>query len=216
MVILFKEFVDIGKNLDTFDEPESKTSFFEKEENAVDYVYRHRLTMGISSIITDVIQQLAKNTKSLLDPRILESSLVKYVINLSKLHDISSKNLTEGNNIMIASYHIKRFNLAESDELDACIIEFLANDQFDWQSDEQSLIEREKDLRDAINNHNKWHNYLKEYKNVADDIFLGKQEDIKPNLMFDKGKAINENRSTNKKMMMKIVVLVMKVSVKIV
>ncbi|CAG8780383.1 43657_t:CDS:2, partial [Gigaspora margarita] len=254
MIILFKEFVDMEKNLDTFDKLESKTSFSKKEENAIDYVYRCHLTMGISSSITDGIQQLAKiqyefshqqtaetlkhellgcitslllgyeylyhpnhcpssrwyllpevvirfllanesafenmlepdeyKQKSLLDPRILESPLVKCVINLSKLHDISSKNLTDGNNIMTASYHIKWFNLAKSDELDACIIEFLANDRFNWQLDEESLIEREKDLRNAINKHNKWHHYLKVYKNVANDVFL----------------AINEiNGSTDKK-----------------
>ncbi|RIB25757.1 hypothetical protein C2G38_2165179 [Gigaspora rosea] len=270
MVTLFKELVDMGKNPDTFDEPGSKTSFSEKEEKAVDYVYRRRLTMGISSSITDVIQQLAKiqyefshqqtaetlkrkllgrvtslllgyeypyhpdhrpsskwylspevvirfllanesvfenmsesdeyEWKHLLDSRILESPLVKRVVNLSKSDDIFSKNLTNGNNFMTASYHIKRFYMAESDELDAYIIEFLANDRFNWQPDEESLIEREKDLRDAIYKHNKWNHYLRAYKNVANAVFLGKQEDIKPNLVFDEGEAINEiNGSTDER-----------------
>ncbi|CAG8753388.1 18409_t:CDS:2, partial [Racocetra fulgida] len=60
MVKLFINLVDMGRNPDTFDEPESKTNLSKQEAKAVDYVYRRRLTMGISSSITDVIQQLAK------------------------------------------------------------------------------------------------------------------------------------------------------------
>ncbi|CAG8695908.1 5906_t:CDS:2, partial [Dentiscutata heterogama] len=260
MVTLFKELADMGKNPDTFDEPESKTSFSEKEEKSVDYVYRRRLTMGISSSITDVIQQLAKiqyefshqqtaetlkhellgrvaslllgykypyhpdyrpsskwylspevvirfllanesvfenisesneyKWKLLLDPRILESPLVKRVISLSKSPNYSLKNLTNGSNFMTVSYHIKRLYVAESDELDAYIIEFLANDRFNWQPDEENLKKKEKDLRDAVYKYNKFHHYLKEYKNAADAVFLGKQKDFVPNLKFDEGEAI--------------------------
>ncbi|CAG8608210.1 11407_t:CDS:2 [Dentiscutata erythropus] len=267
MVTLFKELTDMGKNPDSFDEPESKTSFSEKEENSVDYVYRRRLTMGISSSITDVIQQLAKiqyefshqqtaetlkrellgrvaslllgykypyhpdyrpsskwylspevvirfllanesvfenmsesneyKWKLLLDPRILESPLVKRVISLSKSPDYSLKNLTNGSNFMSVSYHIKRLYMAESDELDAYIIEFLANDRFNWLPDEENLKKREKDLRDAIYKYNKFHHYLKEYKNAAEAVFLGKQKDFVPNLMFDEGEAIAEINGFN-------------------
>ncbi|CAG8807428.1 hypothetical protein C2G38_2042907 [Gigaspora rosea] len=59
-VKLFIDLADMNKNPDTFDETERKTGFSEKEGKSVDYVYRRRLTMGISSSITDVIQQLAK------------------------------------------------------------------------------------------------------------------------------------------------------------
>ncbi|CAG8743698.1 7112_t:CDS:1, partial [Racocetra persica] len=262
MVKLFINLADMGRNPDTFDEPESKTNLSKKEAKAVDYVYRRRLTMGISSSITDVIQQLAKmqyefshqqtagilkrellgrvaslllgygypyhpderpsskwylspevvirfllvnesvfesmsktdkkfNWNILFDSRILGSPLVKRMIDLNKNDDFSSKNFINGN-LKTVSYHIKRLHMAKDDELDAYIIEFLANDRFNWQQDEENLERKIKDLRGTIYKYNKWRCYLEAYKNVADAIFEGKEENIRPVINFDEEKAIAE------------------------
>ncbi|CAG8586408.1 15452_t:CDS:1 [Cetraspora pellucida] len=264
MVKLFIDLADMGRNPDTFDEPESKTNLSEKEENAVDYVYRRRLTMGISSSITDVIQQLSKmqyefshqqtadilkcellgrvaslllgygypyhpderpsskwylspevviqfliknqsvfesesksesNWNFLLNPRILESPLVKRIISLSLDDDVSTKNLINGYDLKTVSYHIKRLHMAKAEDLDAYIIEFLADDRFNWQQDEENLEIKIKDLKDTINKYKKWNHYLEAYNKVAVAIFEDKKEDIgdiKPDIDFDE-KDDNEN-----------------------
>ncbi|CAG8779774.1 3184_t:CDS:2, partial [Racocetra fulgida] len=100
------------------------------------------------------------------------SPLVKRMIDLSKNDDFSSKNFINGN-LKTVSYHIKWLHMANDDELDIYIIEFLANNRFNWQQDKENLERKIKDLRDTIYKYNKWRN-------------------IRPVINFDEEKAIAE------------------------
>ncbi|RIB08936.1 hypothetical protein C2G38_2251689 [Gigaspora rosea] len=60
-VKLFVNIADMGMNPDSFPETESKTKINKKETSTVNYVYRRRLTMGITSSVIDTTQQLAKS-----------------------------------------------------------------------------------------------------------------------------------------------------------
>ncbi|RHZ44649.1 hypothetical protein Glove_714g30 [Diversispora epigaea] len=236
-VKLFIDFADMGKSPDSFDQPESNTSFAEKERTSVNYIYKRRLTMGITSSVIDAIQQLARvqyeyshqqtapalqrellgrvaslmlgygypyhpdvrpsskwylspkvivqfllanedflsmhhspeeqrtheyNVK--LDPRILESPIVKRIFSLG---NDEFKHKTVSN-------HIKRLELAKRDEVDAYIIEFLAEDRFDWKHDQVNMHRKLNDFKNEIKEYNKWHDYLGAYKEVAEAVLLGR------------------------------------------
>ncbi|CAG8678329.1 36706_t:CDS:1, partial [Gigaspora margarita] len=60
-VKLFVNIADMGMNPDSFPETESKSKINKKETSTVNYVYRRRLTMGITSSVIDTTQQLAKS-----------------------------------------------------------------------------------------------------------------------------------------------------------
>ncbi|CAG8495794.1 6642_t:CDS:1 [Ambispora leptoticha] len=59
-VKLYINLADMGRNPDMFEEPESKTSFSKKEEASINYIYKRRLTMGITNCVIDATQQLVK------------------------------------------------------------------------------------------------------------------------------------------------------------
>ncbi|CAG8652394.1 17231_t:CDS:1, partial [Acaulospora colombiana] len=259
-VKLFIDLADMGRNPDTFEEPESKTRFSEKEKASVNYIYKRRLTMGITSSVIDATQQLAKvqyeyshqqtapalqrellgrvaslmlgyeypyhpdarpsskwylspkvviqfllanedvfeamsnseesyEWKSLLDSRILESPMVKRIIYLSK-----PENANEEYNFRTVSNYIKKFETAKRDDIEAYIIEFLADDRFNWQPDQENLQRRVNNLKEDIVRFSKWHSYLEAYIEIAESVLLGK-EDREPEIRFnmnDVGIDLNE------------------------
>ncbi|CAG8636540.1 5221_t:CDS:1 [Ambispora leptoticha] len=254
-VKLFVNLADMGKNPDTFEEPESKTRFSEKEEASVNYIYKRRLTMGITSSVIDATQQLVKvqyeyshpqtaptrqrellgrvaslmlgygypyhpdsrpsskwylslkvivkflqanedvfeamssspeeefdykDYKALLDIRLLDSPIVKRIISLCRSIDTDNNE----HNFRTVSNYIKRLEDTKRDDEDAYIIEFLADERFNWQPDEESLKRRVDALNDVINKCSKWHYYLEEYNKIAEKVLMGK-DDIKPEIDFN-------------------------------
>ncbi|CAG8604596.1 1533_t:CDS:1 [Diversispora eburnea] len=253
-VKIFVDFADMGKNPDAFDQPESKTNFGDKEKASVNYIYKRRLTMGITNCVIDAIQQLAKmqyefnhqqnapelqrellgrvaslmlgygypyhpdtrppskwylspkvivqflrenedflsmphspeeqdthDYKARLDPRMLESPIIKRIFSLGN-DDHKYKEI---------SNHINQLEKAKRDEVDAYIIEFLAEDRFDWQQDQDNLQRKWNDCRNEINNYRKWHYYLGAYKKVAETVLLDKGNDV-PEIGFSWEGVANE------------------------
>ncbi|CAG8687723.1 7800_t:CDS:2 [Cetraspora pellucida] len=183
MVKLFIDLVDMGRNPDTFDEPESKTNLSEKEESAVNYVYRRRLTMGISSSITDVIQQLAKVQYNFSHQQIadtLKRELLGRVASLLLGYEYpyhpderpSSKWYLSPEVVirfLVANESVFE-SMSESDERNWKVL-------LDHRISESPLVMRIENL------------ILNTYNNVVVAIFEDKEEDI-PNIDFDEKKTM--------------------------
>ncbi|CAG8603924.1 14930_t:CDS:2 [Racocetra fulgida] len=256
-VKLFVNIADMGMNPDSFPETESKTDITSKEEDTVNYVYRRRLTMGITSSVIDTTQQLAKSQyeyshqqtaptlqrellgrvaslmlgygypyhpdarpsskwylspkvivqfllanedifvgdknmpnslddwNALLDPRILESPIVKRILFLC--------NPTENDDYdpRIVSHYIKQLDRGKPSDTDEYIIELLADDRFNWQPDQENLYGRVDNLKNDIVKFSRWHDYVEAYKKVAEPVLL-RDEDLEPEINFEEKEIITE------------------------
>ncbi|CAG8551267.1 31866_t:CDS:2 [Racocetra persica] len=244
-VKLFVNIADMGMNPDSFPETESKTDITSKEEDTVNYVYRRRLTMGITSSVIDTTQQLAKSQyeyshqqtaptlqrellgrvaslmlgygypyhpdarpsskwylspkvivqfllanedifvgdknmpnslddwNALLDPRMLESPIVKRILFLC--------NPTENDDYdpRIVSHYIKQLDRGKPSDMDEYIIELLADDRFNWQPDQENLYGKVDNLKNDI------------IKFIAEPVLL-RNEDLEPEINFEEKEIISE------------------------
>ncbi|CAG8702857.1 14513_t:CDS:1 [Cetraspora pellucida] len=247
----------MGMNPDSFPETESKTNVTSKEEDTVNYVYRRRLTMGVTSSVIDTTQQLAKSQyeyshqqtaptlqrellgrvaslmlgygypyhpdarpsskwylsprvivqfllanedifvgdknmpnsledwNALLDPRMLESPIVKRILFLC--------NPTENDDYdpRTVSHCIKQLERSKPSDMDEYIIELLASDRFNWQPDQENLYIKVDHLKNDIVKFSKWHDYIEAYKKVAEPVLL-RNEDLEPEINFEEKEVITE------------------------
>ncbi|CAG8779634.1 2792_t:CDS:1, partial [Cetraspora pellucida] len=255
-VKLFVNIADMGMNPDSFPETESKTTITPREECTVNYVYRRRLTMGITSSVIDTTQQLAKSQyefshqqtaptlqrvlfgrvaslmlgygypyhpdarpsskwylapkvivqfllanepvfvgeknmpnsledwNALLDPRILESPIVRRIRFLSNPEN-------DNYDAKTVSHYIKQLDKTKPNDMDECIIEFLADDRFNWQPDQENLRGKMENSRNNLIKFNKWHNYIEAYLRVAEPVLLRNENSV-PEINFDESEVIDE------------------------
>ncbi|CAG8716643.1 26586_t:CDS:2 [Dentiscutata erythropus] len=125
------------------------------------------------------------NWNSLLDPRMLESPLVKRILFLC--------NPTENDDYdpKTVSHYIKQLEKCKYNDMDEYIIEILSDDRFNWKPDQENLYGKVDSLKNEIIKYSKWHVYIEAYKKVAEPVLL-RNEDLEPEINFEQGEIITE------------------------
>ncbi|CAG8478122.1 12756_t:CDS:1, partial [Racocetra persica] len=101
-------------------------------------------------------------------------------------------NPTENDNYdaKTVSHYIKRLDKIKPSDMDEYIIDFLADDRFNWQPDQENLRGKVENFRNNLIKFSKWHNYIEAYIKVAEPVLL-RNENIEPEINFDESEVIN-------------------------